>query len=52
VEAGPAIPSLEEVELAHIRRVLEICNGNRTLAAQHLRITRQTLARRIGATDE
>jgi two-component system response regulator AtoC len=46
------IPSLEEVELAHIRRVLEICNGNRTLAAQHLRITRQTLSRRIGATDE
>jgi DNA-binding protein Fis len=32
--------------------VLEICNGNRTLAAQHLGITRQTLSRRIGATDE
>jgi transcriptional regulator of acetoin/glycerol metabolism len=46
------IPSLEEVELAHIRRVLELCNGNRTAAAQHLGITRQTLSRRIGATDE
>jgi DNA-binding NtrC family response regulator len=52
-EAGlHGIPSLDEVELAHIRRVLEICNGNRTLAAQHLGITRQTLSRRIGATDE
>jgi DNA-binding NtrC family response regulator len=47
-----AIPSLEDVELAHIRRVLEICAGNRTLAAQHLGITRQTLAKRIGTTEE
>jgi two-component system response regulator AtoC len=46
------IPSLEDVELVHIRRVLEICNGNRTLAAQHLGITRQTLSRRIGVSDE
>jgi two-component system response regulator AtoC len=46
------IPTLTEVELAHIRRVLEICDGNRTLAAQHLGITRQTLSRKIGATDE
>jgi two-component system response regulator AtoC len=44
-----AIPTLEAVELAHIRRVLEICGGNRTLAAQHLGITRQTLAKRIGS---
>jgi two-component system response regulator AtoC len=51
--AGPGgIPTLEEVELAHIQRVLDLCNGNRTLAAQHLGITRQTLSRRIGATDE
>jgi DNA-binding NtrC family response regulator len=47
-----AIPSLEEIELAHIRRVLEICGGNRTLAAQHLGITRQTLAKKLGAADE
>jgi two-component system response regulator AtoC len=46
------IPSLEEIELAHIRRVLEICGGNRTLAAQRLGITRQTLAKRIGAGED
>jgi transcriptional regulator with PAS, ATPase and Fis domain len=42
------IPTLEAVELGHIRRVLDLCGGNRTLAAQHLDITRQTLARKIG----
>jgi DNA-binding NtrC family response regulator len=48
-----AIPTLEEIELLHIRRVLEVCGGNRTLAAQHLGITRQTLAKKIGgAPDE
>ena len=46
------IPTLEQIELAHIRRVLEICHGNRTLAAQHLGITRQTLAKRLGTGDE
>ncbi|HSS37796.1 MAG TPA: helix-turn-helix domain-containing protein, partial [Polyangia bacterium] len=50
--ASTAIPTLEEVELAHIRRVLEICGGNRTLAAQHLGITRQTLAKKVGSADE
>jgi DNA-binding NtrC family response regulator len=49
--AGSAIPTLEEVELAHIRRVLEICGGNRTLAAQHLGITRQTLAKKVGSAE-
>src|SRR5579871_2158984 len=49
--AGAAIPTLEEVELDHIRRVLEICGGNRTLAAQHLGITRQTLAKKVGSAD-
>jgi two-component system response regulator AtoC len=47
-DGGSAIPTLEEVELGHIRRVLDICGGNRTLAAQHLRITRQTLTKRVG----
>ena len=47
-----AIPTLDEVELAHIRRVLEICGGNRTLAAQHLGITRQTLAKRLGSAED
>ena len=46
--AATAIPTLEVVELAHIRRVLELCDGNRTLAAQYLDITRQTLARKLG----
>jgi two-component system response regulator AtoC len=47
-----AIPTLAEVELAHIRRVLDVCGGNRTVAAQHLGITRQTLARRLGTSEE
>ena len=47
-----AIPTLEAIELAHIRRVLEICQGNRTLAAQHLGITRQTLAKRLGSAED
>jgi DNA-binding NtrC family response regulator len=54
--AGPervaAIPTLEEIELGHIRRVLEICGGNRTLAAQHLGITRQTLAKKVGGSED
>ena len=50
--ASGAIPTLEEIELAHIRRVLEICHGNRTLAAQHLGITRQTLAKRLGTSED
>jgi len=48
--AGGGIPTLEEVELAHIRRVLAICGGNRTVAAQHLGITRQTLTKRLGSS--
>jgi len=51
-EPTAAIPSLADVELAHIRRVLDLCKGNRTAAAQHLGITRQTLAKKIGAADE
>jgi DNA-binding NtrC family response regulator len=47
-----AIPTLDQVELAHIRRVLDICRGNRTLAAHHLGITRQTLGKKIGAAED
>jgi DNA-binding NtrC family response regulator len=50
--APVGIPSLAEIELAHIRRVLEICGGNRTLAAQHLGITRQTLHKKIGTHED
>ena len=49
---GRGIPTLEDLELGHIRRVLELCGGNRTLAAQHLGITRQTLSKKIGAKEE
>ncbi len=45
--AEGTIPTLAEIELAHIRRVLEHCRGNRTQAAQHLGITRQTLAKKL-----
>ncbi|MEZ4361171.1 MAG: sigma-54 dependent transcriptional regulator [Kofleriaceae bacterium] len=44
---APGIPTLADVELRHIRWVLKSCGGNRTLAAQHLGITRQTLAKRL-----
>jgi two-component system, NtrC family, response regulator AtoC len=46
------IPTLADVELAHIRRVLEICGGNRTQAAQHLGITRHTLAKKVDGVEE
>jgi two-component system response regulator AtoC len=51
-DAPSVIPRLEEIELLHIRRVLEICGGNRTVAAQHLGITRQTLAKKVGGSDD
>jgi DNA-binding NtrC family response regulator len=47
-----AIATLATVELEHIRRVLEQCHGNRTLAAQHLGITRQTLSKKIDSSGE
>ena len=46
------IRTLAAVELEHIRRVLELCNGNRTLAAQHLGITRQTLTKKVDASSD
>jgi DNA-binding NtrC family response regulator len=52
LHAPGSIPTLDAIELVHIRRVLEICRGNRTVAAQHLGITRQTLAKRLGATED
>ncbi|MBL8634107.1 MAG: sigma-54-dependent Fis family transcriptional regulator [Myxococcales bacterium] len=45
--ADAPIATLAEVELAHIRRVLSLCGGNRTLAAQKLGVTRQTLSRKL-----
>ncbi len=51
LDDGPILP-LAEVELAHIRRALSSCGGNRTLAAQFLGITRQTLSRRLEEADK
>jgi len=45
-DSGP-IPSLEQVELSYIRRVLALCGNNKVLASRHLGIARQTLARRL-----
>lgn len=47
--ASPDAPiaTLAEIELSHIRRVLSLCGGNRTLAAQKLGVTRQTLSRKL-----
>jgi transcriptional regulator with PAS, ATPase and Fis domain len=41
------LPSLEELELRHISRVLLHCRGNRTRAAQRLGISRATLHNKI-----
>ncbi len=42
---------LEDVELAHIRRVLEAVDGNRTEAARRLGISLKTLYNRLHAQD-
>ena len=41
------IVPLEEVEMAHIHRVVEKCHGNISKAAEMLGITRQTLYAKI-----
>ena len=47
-EPNAQIPTLEEVELRYIRRVLELNGGNKLRAAAQLGITRQTLGKRLG----
>ncbi|HUE29361.1 MAG TPA: helix-turn-helix domain-containing protein, partial [Verrucomicrobiae bacterium] len=42
-----SIMPIEQLELAYLRRVLELCGGNKLLAAQKLGISRQTLARKL-----
>ncbi|MEN0064416.1 MAG: sigma-54-dependent Fis family transcriptional regulator [Myxococcota bacterium] len=39
--------TLRDIERAYCRHVLELCNGNRTQAAQRLGIGRNTLARKL-----
>lgn len=43
----PISLSLVDAEAAHIRRVLELCNGNRTKAATALGVARSTLIRKL-----
>ncbi len=45
--AGPAGRSLDEIEKAHILRVLEECNGNQTRAAEVLGVDRVTLHNKL-----
>jgi DNA-binding protein Fis len=49
---GPGgVPTLEEVELRYMRRILELNGGNKVRAAGQLGITRQTLAKRLGESE-
>jgi len=41
------LPSLQEVEERHMRRVLAAVNGNKTLAAKVLKVDRRTLYRKL-----
>lgn len=45
--AGRDLRSLREVELAHIRAVLESCEGNKARAAEILRISPSTIWRKL-----
>ena len=47
IDKSKEIVPLEEVEMAHIHRVLEKCHGNISKAAEMLGITRQTLYAKI-----
>ena len=44
---GDHVPSLDELERAHILRVLELCEGQKTKAAALLRINRTTLWKKL-----
>ena len=47
--ASGDLRSLAEVEAEHIRRVVALCEGNKTRAAELLGITRLTLRNKLGA---
>jgi DNA-binding NtrC family response regulator len=40
-----SLRTIEELNLAYVTRVVDLCGGNKALAAQKLGISRQTLAR-------
>jgi DNA-binding NtrC family response regulator len=46
-ESAGAVPTLDELERSHIRRVLETCNGHRENAARILGISERNLYRKI-----
>jgi DNA-binding NtrC family response regulator len=48
---GGHIPTLDEIELRYMRAVLQLTGNNKVRAAEHLGITRQTLAKRLGESD-
>ena len=50
-DRAKGIAPLEEVERRYMRAVLELTGGNKVRAAEHLGITRQTLAKRLGDPD-
>ncbi|MCA1663976.1 MAG: hypothetical protein LC659_06880 [Myxococcales bacterium] len=47
-DRAKGIAPLEEIERRYMRAVLELTGGNKLRAAEHLGITRQTLAKRLG----
>jgi two-component system response regulator AtoC len=50
-EPPARLPTLDEIELRYMREVLKLTGGNKVRAAEHLGITRQTLAKRLGESD-
>jgi DNA-binding NtrC family response regulator len=48
---GNVMPSLEEIENAYIRHVLQAVQGNKSRASSILGIGRRTLYRRLGMDD-
>jgi DNA-binding protein Fis len=45
--SGDQVPTLDELERAHILKVLELCEGQKTKAAQLLGINRTTLWKKL-----
>lgn len=50
-EGPPPLGTLAEMEALHIRRMLESCEGNQTVAAKQLGISRSTLWRKMREYD-
>ncbi len=50
-QAATHIPTLDEIDVRYMRAVLKLTGGNKVRAAEHLGITRQTLAKRLGESE-